>query len=94
VACLFAPFAYFVVPSFPSIIAIIILKGRFDSTHPDCSPEKLERVLTDAGAEVTVITLEAGHELTPRDFVLASEWLSADRHLKHARTATTAAAQS
>jgi predicted esterase/catechol 2,3-dioxygenase-like lactoylglutathione lyase family enzyme len=95
-AILFRPILPFKKPPKASLRGkkIIILKGRFDSTHPDRSPEKLERVLTDAGAEVTVSTLEAGHELTPRDFALASEWLSADRHLKHAKTATTAAAQS
>jgi predicted esterase len=71
---------------------ILILKGRFDSTHPDRSPEKLERVLTEAGAAVTVVALDAGHELTPRDFVLASEWLSANQHSKPPRTAETVAA--
>ena len=95
-AILFRPMLPFKKPPKASLDGkkIIILKGRLDSTHPDRSPEKLERVLTDAGAEVTAVALEAGHELTPRDFALASEWLSAGQHFKHTRTATTAVAQS
>jgi predicted esterase/catechol 2,3-dioxygenase-like lactoylglutathione lyase family enzyme len=73
---------------------IFILNGRFDSTHADRSPEKLERILTEEGAAVTVVSLDAVHELTPRDFVLASEWLSANKTSKHARTAATVVAQS
>ncbi len=55
---------------------ILILRGTRDRVIPADSTNQLIDVLIDTGAEVTVIDVEAGHELTETDVVEASRWLA------------------
>ncbi len=55
---------------------ILILQGRHDRVIPAESTRQLLHWLQEAGATVTGITVEAGHELTARDLEAASRWLS------------------
>ena len=55
---------------------ILILQGRHDSVIPAESTRQLSGLLQKAGAEVTTITMEAGHELSAQDLEACSRWLS------------------
>jgi predicted esterase len=55
---------------------ILILRGTRDRVIPADTTNQLIDVLKGAGAEVTVIDVEAGHELIETDVVEASRWLA------------------
>ncbi|NNK58877.1 MAG: glyoxalase [Desulfofustis sp.] len=55
---------------------ILVLRGTRDRVIPPESSDQLIDTLRSAGAEVTVIEVEAGHELTETDVVEASRWLT------------------
>lgn len=55
---------------------ILMLQGRHDRVIPAESSRQLFRLLQEAGASVTAISVEAGHELTAQDLEAASRWLS------------------
>ena len=55
---------------------ILILQGRHDSVIPAESTRQLSGLLQKAGAEVTTISMEAGHELSAQDLEACSRWLS------------------
>ena len=61
---------------------ILILIGRFDTVIPKESTEKLVLLLERMGATLEVASLDAGHEITTDDVVLASGWLSKDPKLR------------
>ena len=54
---------------------ILVLKGTEDRVIPAESTEQLIDLLRRAGAEVTVVEVDAGHELTETDVVVAARWL-------------------
>ncbi len=56
--------------------AILILKGRQDRVIPAAGSDRLAAVLAEAGARVTLKTLETGHALTPQDLEMTSRWLA------------------
>jgi predicted esterase/catechol 2,3-dioxygenase-like lactoylglutathione lyase family enzyme len=64
---------------------ILILDGRYDTVILKESTEKLRLSLEKAGATVESVSLDAGHEITTNDIVLASEWLSKDLELRFKR---------
>ena len=76
-------------PSMPDLSGkkILILQGDQDNVIPAESTRRLTRLLQDAGAEVTVIVVKAGHGLTPRDAAAASDWLTAATASEPAETA-------
>jgi len=55
---------------------ILILRGAYDRVIPAQSTDLLEEMLTEAGADVTVRTIQAGHEITSRDIASISKWLA------------------
>ena len=55
---------------------ILILRGLYDGVIPAESTDRLEEVLTAAGADVTVRNIDAGHEITPQDIAAISKWLA------------------
>jgi predicted esterase/catechol 2,3-dioxygenase-like lactoylglutathione lyase family enzyme len=55
---------------------ILILRGTRDRVIPAKSTDRLIHVLREAGAEVTVVDIEAGHELTEDDVAAAGRWLA------------------
>ena len=55
---------------------ILIMRGTRDQVIPPESTDQLIDVLRGAGAEVKVVEVEAGHELTETDVVEANRWLS------------------
>ena len=55
---------------------ILVLKGLFDGTIPSESTARLVEALMKTGAQVKIVEIEAGHELTARDLEAASTWLS------------------
>jgi predicted esterase/catechol 2,3-dioxygenase-like lactoylglutathione lyase family enzyme len=55
---------------------ILVLRGAYDRVIPAQSTDRLAEMLTGAGADVTVRTIDAGHELTSRDIALIAKWLA------------------
>jgi predicted esterase len=55
---------------------ILILQGRHDRVIPAESTRRLIEWLQAAGAAVTAISVEAGHELSAQDLEAAARWLS------------------
>jgi len=55
---------------------ILILRGLYDGVIPAESTDRLEEMLTAAGADVTVRNIDAGHEITPQDIATISKWLA------------------
>lgn len=55
---------------------ILILRGKRDRVIPPESTDQLVDALRGAGAEVEVVEVEAGHELTETDVAEASRWLA------------------
>ena len=49
--------------------------GRFDPIIPESQTEQLAQLLRTAGADVTIRSFGAGHELTSQDIDAAHEWL-------------------
>ena len=58
---------------------ILILKGRHDKVIPSNSTDSLAQIFRDAGAQVTVDNIDAGHEITSEDIDIMSRWFS-DTH--------------
>jgi predicted esterase/catechol 2,3-dioxygenase-like lactoylglutathione lyase family enzyme len=56
---------------------ILILKGKHDTVIPKESTARLEEVLTAAGARLTTVDIDAGHEITREDLQTVSNWLAA-----------------
>ena len=56
--------------------SVFISAGSFDPIVPTSQTTQLAELLRAAGADVTVRSLQSGHELTPDDVDLAREWLA------------------
>lgn len=54
---------------------ILVLRGASDNVIPAQSTDQLIRTLRAAGAQVDVIEIAAGHELTEADVAVARHWL-------------------
>ena len=64
---------------------ILILKGNHDTVIPRESTLRLEEVLKAAGAKLTVVNIDAGHEITNEDIQTISNWLATQQaHEKQA----------
>jgi phospholipase/carboxylesterase len=59
-----------------SSVFVFISGGAFDPIVPGSETKALAELLRSGGADVTVRFLQTGHELTPQDVDLASQWLS------------------
>jgi predicted esterase len=57
--------------------AALVAAGARDGLIPREQPERLARILSAAGADVTVRVMDAGHELVPADIEAAGGWLAA-----------------
>jgi phospholipase/carboxylesterase len=55
---------------------ILVLRGTQDRVIPGASTDQLIEVLKGAGAEVTAVAIDAGHELTESDVQTAGRWLA------------------
>lgn len=55
---------------------ILILRGTKDRVIPAESTDRLIDLLNEAGAQVTVVDIEAGHELTEIDVESSRRWLA------------------
>jgi phospholipase/carboxylesterase len=56
--------------------AVFLSVGEFDSIVPAADGQRLAEILRVRGADVTVETQRAGHNLVPNDFAAARRWLS------------------
>lgn len=56
-------------------VPVLILAGRHDEMMGAEQPQRLAALLLNAGAEVTLDWLDAGHGLGPADFKRATGWL-------------------
>jgi phospholipase/carboxylesterase len=54
---------------------VLILRGKEDSVIPAAGTDALIQILRNAGADTTVVEMNAGHELTVEDVQNAREWL-------------------
>jgi len=57
-------------------VPVLILAGSADPLVSVDSRSALAALLSGAGADVSAVTIDAGHGLTPRDIALASRWLA------------------
>ena len=55
---------------------ILVLRGTQDRVIPTASTDQLIEGLKGAGAEVTAVAIDAGHELTESDVQTAGRWLA------------------
>jgi phospholipase/carboxylesterase len=55
---------------------VLLCSGDSDPLLPVSGAERLARMLSDAGADISFEMLHAGHGLTSRDFELALAWLN------------------
>lgn len=60
---------------------ILVLRGAADTVIPAASTDALINTLSRAGADVNVITIPAGHELTDQDIREASCWLAQAKNI-------------
>lgn len=56
-------------------VPVLLLVGRTDTMIPPESAERLAAILSQAGANLTLVWREGGHELAADDFLLARDWL-------------------
>lgn len=56
--------------------SVLLTAGRRDSMIPQEAAEQLGRMLTDAGAELTLQWEPGGHQLTQTEVARTAEWLS------------------
>jgi predicted esterase len=56
-------------------IRVLLSSGRRDPLVAPEETERLKSLLTSAGADVTLAWQPSGHDLTPSDVSLASQWL-------------------
>ncbi len=54
---------------------VLLLSGKDDPLVPPEQPSYFAALLGEAGADVTLETLPAGHALTQQDLIFASDWL-------------------
>ena len=57
-------------------IPVLVLSGAADPMAAPGSRDVLAQLLKQAGADVTAVTVDAGHGLIPQDLALASRWLA------------------
>ena len=57
-------------------VPVLLSEGRFDPLVGRKVAERLAKILETAGAEVTLIEQESGHELTRADVDDAAKWLA------------------
>ena len=57
-------------------VPVLITRGRFDTVIPAESTDMLIDQLEQAGAQVSVVQINAGHEITSSDIDTARGWLS------------------
>jgi predicted esterase len=62
-------------PSIPRT-PVLVSNGRLDPIVPAAETERLATLLRAAGAAVTLVWQQAGHQLTEPDLVRAREWLA------------------
>lgn len=76
-AVLFRPMVPLVPEAMPQLWekAVLVAAGRRDPIVSAEEPERLRRLLADAGAQVRLHWEPAGHGLTPADIAAASAWL-------------------
>jgi predicted esterase len=55
------------------------MQGKFDTVIPADSTKRLAQLLERAGAQVAVVAINAGHELTRNDLETAHAWLSEEQ---------------
>jgi predicted esterase/catechol 2,3-dioxygenase-like lactoylglutathione lyase family enzyme len=55
---------------------ILILRGNHDTVIPKESTKRLEEVFTAARAKITIVNINAGHEITDADLQTISNWLA------------------
>jgi len=67
---------------------ILVLRGKYDTVIPAKGTDRLIEALTEAGAEVEVVTMDAGHELTREDITIASGWMARGRQTIQAEAIT------
>lgn len=78
-AVLFRPMVVLDQPATPgSLIGkrVLLANGSVDPLVPPDDPPRLAARLRTGGAEVTLETLHASHQLTPQDLAVAQSWLS------------------
>ena len=54
----------------------LISNGKMDPLVSQDETERLATLLRSAGADVTLVWQNSGHDLTPRDVTIAREWLA------------------
>jgi phospholipase/carboxylesterase len=64
--------------SMPSLsgVPVLVLSGAEDPLIPAAGRERLAQVLREAGADVSLHILPAGHGLTQADVAIATEWVA------------------
>jgi len=65
---------------------ILVLRGMHDRVIPAKETDRLIDALRDAGADVKVEEIDAGHELTREDIRIASSWMDQGRNQVPAET--------
>jgi len=77
-ALLMRPVLPFDPPALPDLagIPVLVLSGSDDPMVSPAQRDRLARVLTTAGADVTAEMIRAGHGLTPQDVARATAWMA------------------
>lgn len=60
---------------------ILMLKGHHDAVIPKASTVRLEEAFMAAGARMTAVNIDAGHEITHKDLMTISNWWTASQEL-------------
>jgi predicted esterase/catechol 2,3-dioxygenase-like lactoylglutathione lyase family enzyme len=78
-AILLRPMLPLTVTDIPDLgdLPVFVARGKHDTIIPGDSTDRLVKVLEEAGAQVTVVRIDAGHEITSRDIAEAQSWLNA-----------------
>jgi glyoxalase family protein len=78
-AVLFRPMIPVVPETLPDLrdTRVLIVRGKTDTVIPSEDTDVLIRILREAGADVTVVTMDTGHQLTAEDVRAAKDWLGA-----------------
>jgi predicted esterase/catechol 2,3-dioxygenase-like lactoylglutathione lyase family enzyme len=63
---------------------VLILRGKEDAIIPAAGTDALIQILRNAGADTTVVEMNAGHQLTADDVRNAREWLASARVMETA----------
>ncbi|MBU3666566.1 MAG: alpha/beta hydrolase [Chthoniobacterales bacterium] len=59
-------------------VTVLLLAGRRDAMIAQDSTQRLAALLSQAGAKLSLVWRDSGHELTGEDFTLARDWLARD----------------